>query len=167
MCESGTSFSGTSTSKESTKYAKLSSKSKCPEGFVGWVVDVNPDFLMKLYMANLSSEIIDNLYTNFMGNISVKRLQLCPKGADETMKAVFSQNRSFSDHFTHEYFVVKEVETGCFVPKVMLHEMKRDAVNICIITIASWIVSFLPSRHFNLDKWAGRQHEDMVTRNLM
>ena len=65
-----------------------------------------------------------------MGNISLKYLQLCPKdAAGDTLSAIFSRNRSFSDHFTHEHFVVKEVETGYtlldllnFVPKEKLQE---------------------------------------------
>ena len=121
MCEERT------TSKE---YIKLSSHLKCPEGYVGWVADVNPDVSMKLYMANLSPNIVDNLYTDFMGSISLKYLQLYPKdAADDTLSAIFSRNKSFSDHFTHEYFVVKEVETGYtlldllnFVPKMELQE---------------------------------------------
>ena len=131
---------------------------------------------MKLYMANLSSEIIDNLYTNFMGNISVKCLQLCPKGADETMKAVFSQNRSFSDHFTHEYFVMKEVETGYtlldllnFVPKMMLHETFDDEERRSkhlhhhdhIVDSFIFALKAFQSRQMG---WG--QREDMVTRNL-
>ena len=89
---------------------------------------------MKLYMANLSANIIDNLYTDFMGNISLKYLQLCPKDtAGDTLSTIFSGNRSFSDYFTHEYFVVKEVETGYtlldllnFVPKYKLQETFHD-----------------------------------------
>ena len=68
MCKSGTNSSDTS--KEFTKYTKLSSKLKCPEGFIQWMADVNPEVYEKLYnMANLSGEIIDNLYANFMGSI--------------------------------------------------------------------------------------------------
>lgn len=68
----------------------LANRLKCPRGFVGWVADVNPDVRMKVYMANLSGESIDDLYFKFMGSISLECLQLSPKDPiNENLKTVF------------------------------------------------------------------------------
>ena len=54
------------------EHGKLTSTLKCPGGYVGWVADINPDVRMKVCMANISGEFIDDLYLPFTGNIPLE-----------------------------------------------------------------------------------------------
>ena len=46
--------------------------SKLPRGFVGWVPAVDETVHMKMYMANVSRQIIEDFYLSFMGNVSLE-----------------------------------------------------------------------------------------------
>ena len=74
------------------------------EGFVGWYKEVEPDYRMKLYVAKISEQLVESMYLDSMHNIGVECLKLIPQ-RDVTLKSIFfSQNRSFRDFYSHDYF---------------------------------------------------------------
>ena len=109
---------------------EISLVQNCPRGFVGWLQTC----ALNLYVANVSEELVENLYEKSMSNVIVERLQLVPKGPGQTLKSVlFTRSRGFREFFEHEYFTVSSTNTGMtplelfnFLPDVQAKAMCRE-----------------------------------------
>ena len=85
---------------------------KLPRGFVGWVPAIDETFRLKMFMANVSQQIIEDSYLSFMGNISLNCIVLQPKRTDELLKdTFFTKNTTFSSYFNHDHFIPKQIFT--------------------------------------------------------
>ena len=81
---------GTSALEEENDDTRLISLTKkLPGGFVGWVPAVDETVRMKMYMANVSRQIIEDSYLSFIGNVSLQYIVLQPKHANEPLKDTF------------------------------------------------------------------------------
>lgn len=104
------SLQGTSTGIfDYTETDEVSVMENCPRGFVGWFKGAK----LKLWVANVSEDLVECMYEKSMRDVAVERLQLVPKEPEQTLKSVFfSKSRGFREHFEHEYFTVLSTNTG-------------------------------------------------------
>lgn len=86
---------------------------------------------LKLYVANVSEELVESLYEKSMRDVVVEYLQLVAKGRDQTLTSVlFTTRRGFCEFFEHEYFTVSSINTEMtrlelfnFLPEVQAKAM--------------------------------------------
>ena len=68
----------------------------CPCGYVRWLPDVNASIDLKLYVSNISEDIVQQDYFSFMKKISIEYLALFPKGKESLEATFFSSSTIFS-----------------------------------------------------------------------
>lgn len=102
---------GTSTSVfDFTDADEVSFMQNFPRGFVGWFKESK----LKLYVANVSEELVESLYEKSMRNIFVECLQLVPpKGTERTLNSIFfSTSRGFREFLNTNIFLCYQQTQG-------------------------------------------------------
>lgn len=74
---------------------------------MGYLRDLDKTYSMKKYIANLSEEMVEDMYDTIMGGFCVFYLQIVPSKNATLDEVFFSGSKSFSDFYKHEYFLRK------------------------------------------------------------
>ena len=101
----------------------------CPGGYVGWLPDINASIDMKLYVSNVSEDIVQQNYFSFMEEINIEYLTLFPKGKESLEATFFSCATSFREHHNKETFIINSNPTAFTMSEVLnflpQHEIKK------------------------------------------
>ena len=105
----------------------------CPYGYVGWLPDVNSSVDMKLYVSNVSEDIVQQNYLSFMEEINIEYLTLFTKEKESLEATFFSNSTSFREHYNKETFIINSNPTAFTMSEVLFNRSKVFAVDECTI----------------------------------
>lgn len=80
-------MSTTTVATDPFKYKEEDEAILYPKGFVGWAMDFNDCVSMKLYIANISEQMVEDMYLRYMTEYQVEYVNLHPSNPKKSAKA--------------------------------------------------------------------------------